>query len=297
MFAREMVAKGQFGVNRICKLTGISKATFYASKNPVDRFESKYLHIKRYVEKVIEADSSYGIKRIKAELEDRYQIRVGRDTLGKLLKVWGLDLKRSIRVRKPNMIQKILTALADRTNLLIRSRITAPFQALSTDITELEFKGGRAYLCVHKDVFGQMVYGWNLGVTMETQVVLASLKMAQNTLQRLIGKGPKKPLLHQDRGSQYTSHMYVQAALTWTTLSYSDPATPTHNPGQESFFGRFKDQWKTEIAEIETYEELELFVKNKIKYYNYERRHTSIGFVSPWNYTKSFLQKNKNRFG
>jgi glycine dehydrogenase len=61
-----------------------------------------------------------------------------------------------------------------------------------------------------------------------------------------------KPIQHQDRGSQYTSHAYVQAALEWTTLSYSNPGTPTHNPGQESFFGRFKDEWKTEIAEIET---------------------------------------------
>jgi len=26
---------------------------------------------------------------------------------------------------------------------------------------------------------------------------------------------------------------------------------------QESFFGRFKDQWRDEIAEIETFEQLE----------------------------------------
>lgn len=285
------MAKGQFGVNRICQLTGISKATYYASKNPEDRFTQKYLNIKSFVEKVIDRDSSYGIRRIKSELNDTYRIKVGRDTLAKLLKLWGLDLKRKVKTKKPNIIQKILIALADRTNLLIRSTITAPFQALSSDITELKFMGGKAYLCVHKDVFGQMVYGWSLGLTMETRLVLASLEMSKGTIKKLLGTKTSgfKPILHQDRGSQYTSHTYVQTALEWTTLSYSDPGTPTHNPGQESFFGRFKDQWRDEIAEIETFEELEKFVKDKINYYNYERRHTSIGNISPYKFTKSFL--------
>ena len=195
------------------------------------------------------------------------------------------------------MIQKILVALANRTNLLIRSSITAPFQALSSDMTELKFKGGKAYLCVHKDVFGQMVYGWSLGLTMKTKLVLTSLEMARSTIRNLIGKIITKPIQHQDRGSQYTSHAYVQAALSWTTLSYSNPGTPTHNPGQESFFGRFKDEWKTEIAEIETIEELEMFVQNKINYYNEERRHTSIGLISPSKFTKSFLENKEVRFG
>jgi len=280
---------------------GISKATYYAAKNPEDRFETKYLEIKDKVIAIIDKDSSYGIRRIKAELEEIYQIEIGRDTLAKLLKLWGLNLKRKIKTKKPNMIQKILTALADRTNLLIRTVITTPFQALSSDISELKYRGGKAYLCVHKDVFGQMVYGWSLGLTMETTLVINSLHMAKTTIMKMMKKvnlkDELKPILHQDRGSQYTSHQYVQEALEWTTLSYSNPGTPTHNPGQESFFGRFKDQWRDEIAEIETFQQLEKFVQNKINYYNQERRHTSIGLKPPYTFTKSFLEKTKSWFG
>lgn len=116
---------------------------------------------------------------------------------------------------------------------------------------------------------------------METKLVLASLEMARITIRNLLGKIMTKPIQHQDRGSQYTSHAYVKAALNWTTLSYSNPGTPTHNLGQESFFGRFKDEWKTEMAEIGTFENLEKFVQNKINYYNQERRQTSIGLISP----------------
>jgi len=281
--------RGLFGVNRICKVVGISKTTYYKAEDPRERFEEKYINIKSFVEKVIEKHSAYGIKRIKKELKDKYQIEIGRDTLGKLLKIWGLGLKRKIKRKKPNLIQKILLSLGGRANLLIRTKLTQPFQAVTSDITELYFKGGKAYLCVHKDAYGQMVYGWSLGLTMETSLVMRSFKMATKNINRLTRKLAIKLLFHQDRGSQYTSYRYVQAILSVGTISYSNPGTPTHNPGQESFFGRFKDEWKDEIAEIETFEELEKFIRNKIKYYNYERRHTSIGLVAPWNFTKSFL--------
>lgn len=292
-FAREQVEKDLFGVNRICKLVGISKTTYYQCEDPIDRFEKKYLNIKSFVTEVIDKNSEYGIRRIKAELEEKYKITVGRDVLAKLLNLWGLNLKRKIKNKRPNMIQKILLSLAGRANLLIRTKIDKPFQALSSDITELNYKGGKAYLCVHKDVFAQMVYGYALGLNMETNLVMRSLKMAITKIKKLVGKQKEKPIMHQDRGSQYTSHRYVQAVLKFAKISYSDPGTPTHNPGQESFFGRFKDDWKDEIFEIETFEELQKFVDKKIKRYNYERRHTSIGLVSPWKFTKSFLKNSR----
>lgn len=134
------------------------------------------------------------------------------------------------------MIQKILLSLAGRANVLIRTKVDKPFQALSSDVTELKYKGGKAYFCVHKDIFGQMVYGYSVDLNMETNLVMKSLKMATVTMKKLIGKAKEKPIMHQDRGSQYTSHRYVQAVLKFAWISYSNPGTPTHNPGQESFF-------------------------------------------------------------
>ena len=129
-----MVATSQFGVNRICKLVGISKTTYYNAKDPIERFENKYINIKSFTAKVIEDNPSYGVKRIKAELEDKYKIIVGRDALGKLLKLWGLSMKRKIKSKRPNLIQKILLALAGRANLLIRTELTSPFQAITSDM-------------------------------------------------------------------------------------------------------------------------------------------------------------------
>ena len=152
-FAKEQVKAGLFGVNRICKLAGISKATYYNCKHPNERFLDKYSQVKAFVDKIIIKNSAYGIRRIKAALKEDYQIIIGRDTLAKLLTLWGLSLKRKVKKPKISLIKKILISLSDRTNLLIRTEITKPLQAITSDISELIYKTGKCYFSVHKDVF------------------------------------------------------------------------------------------------------------------------------------------------
>ena len=46
-----------------------------------------------------------------------------------------------------------------------------------------------------------MVYGWSLGETMETKLVLDSFQMTKKAIKKLIKKIPEKLLCHQDQGS------------------------------------------------------------------------------------------------
>ena len=142
---------------------------------------------------------------------------------------------------------------------------------------------------MHKDALGQMVYGHEVSQNMETKLVLNSLKKAMKYLKKKKLKLKKDIIFHSDQGTQFTSYDYVNAILQIGKLSYSTPGTPTENPGQESFFGRFKDEWKGEISELESFSAVKKFVKSKIKYYNYHRLHTSIGNQAPYIFTKSTL--------
>ncbi len=278
------------GVSRICFLCGISKATFYAHKDPEQQFENKYAHIKKKLEKVIQKNPAYGIGRLKQGLFNKHGVFIGRDALARLLRLWGLSLKRKVGKKKKSIIQKILIALAGRSNLLIRTKLENPLQAVTADISEIHYNQGKekCYLSVHKDALGQMVYGHKVGRNMETSLVLNSFgKMLKYWKKKKLK--PKDILFHSDQGSQYTSYEYVNAVLKIGKISYSTPGTPTENPGQESFFGRFKDEWKAEINELRSFEEVERFIKSKIRYYNYSRLHTSIKNQTPYIFTKSSL--------
>ncbi len=285
------MGRGTFGVNRICLIAGISKATFYNHKNSKEIFEEKYNRFKSKVERIIQKNSAYGIRRIKQALFNDFKAVIGRDTLEKLLKIWGLSLKRKIKKNKRNILQKILVALKDRANLLARTNLTKPFQAITSDISEFVFNGGKekSYLAVHKDAFGQMVYGCEISQNMETSLVLKSFKKTMAYLKSKKIDIQKNTLFHSDQGSQYTSYEYVNTVLKVARLSYSTPGTPTDNPGQESFFGRFKDEWKNEIYELKSFNEVKRFIKKKIKYYNYQRLHTSIKNQTPYLFTKNYF--------
>lgn len=275
---------------------GLSKNTYYCCADSQSRLLTKYKSIKSFVSKVIDKNSRYGIRRIKVDLEEKYKINIGRDTLAKLLVIWGLDLKRKVRKTKPNMIKKILMMLADKSNLLVKMTINAPFQAISSDITEIYYGKGKLYLCTHKDVFGQVIYGYSIGTNEKVDLILTSFKMAINNIKKWLGFIPKKLIVHQDRGSQYTSYRYVDRVISLATISFSAPGTPTDNAGQESFHGRFKNEWGDEIKQIDDPQEAIKFIKSKIKYYNYERLHTSIGYKSPIKFTRLFLKQCRNRF-
>jgi len=233
------------------------------------------------------------VKRIKQALLDKYKIEIGRDALGRLLKLWSLGLKRKLRTSKKSVVKEILEALSDRVNLLIRTEIAVPLKAMTTDITEIIYNHGKnkAYLAVHKDVFGQVVYGYEIGETMETKLVIGSFRKAVKSIKKLVKKLPEELLCHQDQGSQFTSYDYVEEVLkNKITLSYSTPGTPTENPGQESFFGRLKDECKDEFKEMETFEKLKKLIHKKIRYYNNERLHTSINLKSPRKFTLNFIK-------
>jgi len=287
------VAAGLFSINRICYLCGLSKNTYYSHQHPDERFIDKFEHIKTRVKKIIIDNSAYGVKRIKQALFDKYRIAIGRDALGRLLKLWSLGLRRKLRIAKKSVIKEIIGLLADRVNLLLRTKIVAPFQALTSDITEIIYNHGqsKAYLAVHKDVLGQMVYGYELGVTMEAKLIIGSFRQALIVIKKLIKKIPNGLLCHSDQGSQYTSYEYVEEVLKNNlVLSYSTPGTPTENPGQESFFGRLKDEAKDEFMEMETFAQLKKLISQKISYYNNERLHTSLNLKSPKKYTLNFIK-------
>lgn len=297
------MVSGVTGVNQVCGLFGISKSTYYHVSVPGENFEQKYLFVKNFLEELIAKDSNYGVRRMKQALLDEYKLVIGRDVLGKLLKLWKLELKRKTKRSQPSMIQKLLIWLGGKTNILAKTKINRPLQAISSDITRLYYNQGESYcyLCVHKDVYGQIVYGFQVSQNMEVSIVLQSFRQSIKSILKLnplrFKTSSPKLIAHQDQGSQYTSYKYVEEVLAaGCRLSYSRKGTPTDNPGQESFFGRFKDEWGGEILELEMFKEVAVFVKDKIWYYNEVRLHTSTGLKSPKAFTKISLISQPNRF-
>jgi len=244
------------------------------------------------IEEIIEKNPAYGYPSIKVALEKKYGEIVNHKLLLKLLKLWGLSLKRKVRRPKRSWICNILDFLEKRANLLWRrireNKITQCFQVIISDVTEIYYSGNKAYLSVHMDYFGKLIYGWKLKKSPDKELVIGSFKMAIRWLKGFGINSFKKIIIHQDRGSVYTSIDYTAEVLSYDFhLSYSRTGEPGDNAVNESFFSRLKEEWRDIFEEAKDFEELCRLVRKAINYYNKSRYHSSIGYETPLSFVKS----------
>jgi putative transposase len=226
---------------------GISKDTYYNSKDKQSTLTDKYSSLKPKIAKIIRHNSYYGYPRIKKALLEKYNIVINHKLLLKLLKLWSLELKRKTRKKKKTWITKTLEFLQSRANLLRRAqskgKLTEPFQAVVSDITEIVYQGGKAYLCVHMDLIGKYVYGWSLSLSPDRHLIINSFNKTKRKLKYFGIKVLTRIIFHQDRGTQYTSADYIIAVLNaGAYLSYSKKGEPGDNAVNEAFFSRLKDE-------------------------------------------------------
>jgi len=278
-------------VNQACRLLGISKKTYYCGRNPDETIERRYGWLKTKIERIIKENPAYGYRRIKKALFDDYGEVINHKVLLKVLRAWGLQLKRRIRPPRKSWMARILDFLELRANLLWqmdkRGMLTRPFQLVVSDITEVRYQGMKAYLCVHLDIFGKMVYGWQLSKSPDSAIVVASFMKAVQTINRMLGASMPGIIFHQDRGSVYTGSEYISAVLkAQGILSYSRSGEPGDNAVNEAFFSRVKEEWRDVFNEARDFKELESMIRKAIDYYNERRYHSSIGMVQPLKFTK-----------
>ena len=134
------------------------------------------------------------------------------------------------------------------------------------------------------DVFSRKIVGWSLSERIDTALVQSALQMA--TTQR----APEPGLLHHsDRGVQYASDTYQQTLEDLEMVcSMSRQGDCWDNAMMESFFGSLKTEWvygkgygTREEAKQDLFKYIEMF-------YNRQRRHASLGYVSPTEFERRY---------
>ena len=160
------------------------------------------------------------------------------------------------------------------------------------DITYIPTGEGWLFLAVVLDLASRRVVGWSMRHTLEKSLVLDALSGA------LAYRKPEQGTLqyHSDRGSQYacTDHR-VLLALHEIECSMSRKGNCWDNAVVESFFATLKkelvhgENWRTrEEARSALFEYIEVW-------YNRERRHSSLGYLSPAEYEeKNFRNNSRN---
>lgn len=104
--------------------------------------------------------------------------------------------------------------------------------------------------------------------------------------------GDVHPIVHSDRGSAFTSYGYNEFLDVHGLIhSMSRPGTPYDNSPMERWWNEFKTTWLPTHNKPKTLEQLKRLIINAVHYFNYERRTTLRGGLTPAEYREQQLAK------
>ena len=175
-------------------------------------------------------------------------------------------------------------------NLLLQDfQPPAPNRCWAGDITYIRTTDGWRYLAVWIDLFSRRVVGWTLAPRMGAALVVEALQRALGHRQ----VEPDQLLIHTDQGSQYRATDYRDLlGKHGIVCSMSAKGCCWDNAVVESFFSTMKleldldDNREALISPRQLQRDLAFWIEG---YYNRERRHSTIGYLSPIDYEQRFI--------
>jgi putative transposase len=269
-------------VRLLCETLEVSTAGYYAwRQRPTSPQEQRRTALVVEIRAIhAEAKARYGSPRIHAELAAR-----GQDccvnTVAKLMHDHDLRAKTA---RKFRCTTDSNHQLPVAENVLDRQfNPSEANEVWVTDITYIPTRAGWLYLAAVEDLYSRRVVGWSIAEHLESRLVVDALELAVQ--RRLPGAGL---LAHSDRGSQYASeHYQLLLAKHGIACSMSRQADCWDNAPMESFFASLKKELVHD-ADFATRAEARAALVEYIEvFYNNQRRHSSLGYVSPAEYEQS----------
>jgi transposase InsO family protein len=268
-----------YDVKRCCRILGVPPSSYFGWRSrPPSARELRREWLRGLIGQ-IHADSRgvYGYRRVRAELRLGRQIVVSRKRVQKLMGELAL---KGLPARK----QRRSPANVSTAEEIVCRDFTreAPNQLWLTDITEHPTREGKVYCCVVLDAHSRRVVGWSIDTHQASSLVTNALQMAiSNRIP------PAGTVIHSDHGTQFSSWAFServrQAGLVPSMGTVGDAFD---NALIESFWARLQTEllnrkrWKTRIElSSALFDYLEIF-------HNRNRRHSSLGMLTPIEYEK-----------
>lgn len=145
------------------------------------------------------------------------------------------------------------------------------------DITYVRTHQGWSYLACVLDLGSKEVVGWAFSQTPNAELAKSALRHALKMQQ----PETNKLLFHSDQGTQYSAHLFVHyLSELKITQSMSRRGNCWDNAVMERFFRSLKTERLNQLVFI-NHASAEQIINTYIRFYNYQRIHSSIGYLTP----------------
>lgn len=277
-------------MRRLCEVLEVSASGYYAWRaRPVSAREVANRELLKEIRaEFVSSRRTYGSPRVHAALQ-RKGFKAGLHRVARLMHQHSL-------VAKPRRRRKPVTTERQAGDPVAPNLLNQQFEAdtpntkWAGDFTYIDTAEGWLYLAVLLDLCTRKVSGWAMTDHRRSELVEDAFKMA------LKRERPNQHLLHHsDQGRQYTSASYqAQLAPLEPQLSMSRVGNPYDNAMVESFFATLKTECASHQFASRAEARTAIFEFIEV-WYNRQRLHSSLGFLSPLVFEQQFLDKNRLR--
>lgn len=263
----------------MCRLYAVTRAGYYAWRA---RGESprkcQNVRLAERIRKIHDASRGiYGSPRVHRALEQQGCI-VSENRIARVMREQGIKA-RVATIRYTNPALKRFFAGAGNQQLGVEP--DQPDQIWVGDITYLKVGTIYRYLAVVMDRYSRRVIGWAYGHRKDVALTLKALNRAVRY------RKPSRGLIfHTDRGIEYAAGAFkARLAELGITQSMNRPGKLNDNAYIESFFHSMKSEIYHGLR-FEHDREITTALRDYMPFYNRQRLHSSLNYVSPATYEK-----------
>lgn len=167
----------------------------------------------------------------------------------------------------------------------------APNRLWVVDFTYVPTWSGMAFTAFVTDVCSRRIVGWRTASRMPTELPLDALEMALWTRARN-GEDVTGVIHHGDAGSQYTAIRYAERlADVGAVASIGSVGDSYDNALAESVIGLYKNECVKPDGPFRTVDDLELATLSWVHWFNHQRLHSSIGYVTPIEFEEAYYRQ------
>ena len=283
--------RDSYSVTLMCQLLGVSRSGLHAARvrPPSARAHTDAQLTEEIRRRQRKHRGRYGRRRMRHELSTALGRPVNEKRVGRLMRQHDLQSRQRRRFRVVTTDSKHAHPVAP--NVLARDfTATAPNQKWLADLTYVPTAEGWLYLALILDLFSRKLVGWAMSDSMPQELTVAALAMA------LGWRDPPAGLLHHtDRGSQYAGGDYQKVlAARGITVSMSRKGDCWDNAPMESANGTVKVEC-VHGADFKTRAEAQQALVEYFGYYNTERLHSSLGYLTPSEFERRWRAEHEQR--
>lgn len=255
----------------LCEMLNIPRSTFYYSKQTkvVDTLAENAV-----IEAFKASRGIYGTRKIKAALA-KQDIVLSRRRIGRIMRKYGLVSKYTEKHYKVHTTTCNEAPVKNELNRDFDGR--APYEVIVSDLTYVRVKSSWHYICILVDVFNREIIGYSAGPHKNADLVYRAFAKAKCLLTDI-------QLFHTDRGSEFKNEM-IEGLLKAFNIqrSLSHKGCPYDNAVAEATFKSIKVEFVYDRV-FESLEELQLELSDYIHWFNTQRFHSALSYMTPKEY-------------